>query len=49
MIAPLKVLRKGSAERYLAQFQSSMEGQEPYMELWQEARKQETAASAVAG
>jgi len=33
----------------LAQFQSIMNDQEPYMELWQEARKRETAASAVAG
>jgi len=33
----------------LAQFQSIMKDQEPYMELWQERRKQETAASAVAG
>jgi len=33
----------------LAQFQSIMEDQEPYMELWREARKRETAASAVAG
>jgi len=33
----------------LAQFQSIMKDQEPYMELWQEARKRETAASAVAG
>ena len=33
----------------LAQFQSIMEDQEPYMELWQEARTRETAASAVAG
>jgi hypothetical protein len=34
---------------HLAQFQSIMVDQEPYMELWQEARKRETAASAVAG
>ncbi len=46
-------LRRRLSQRYeadhLAQFQSIIVDQEPYMELWQEARKRETAASAVAG
>jgi len=46
-------LRRRLSQRYeadrLARFQSIIVDQEPYMELWQEARKRETAASAVAG
>jgi hypothetical protein len=46
-------LRKRLSQRYeadrLAQFQSIMVDQEPFMELWQKARKRETAVSEVAG
>ena len=44
-------LRRRLSQRYeadrLARFQSIIVDQEPYMELWQEARTRETAVSAV--
>jgi hypothetical protein len=33
----------------LAQFQKMMKDLQPYIQLWNESRKRETAASAVAG
>jgi hypothetical protein len=46
-------LHRRLSQRYeadrLARFQSIIVDQEPYMELWQEARTRDTAASAVTG
>jgi 3-deoxy-7-phosphoheptulonate synthase len=47
--APEKAISDGAQSLDLAQFQKMMKDLEPYIHLWNETRKRETAVSAVAG
>ena len=47
--APEKAISDGAQSLDLAQFQRMMKDLEPYILLWNETRKRETAASVVAG
>jgi 3-deoxy-7-phosphoheptulonate synthase len=47
--APEKAISDGAQSLDLPQFQKMMKDLEPYIHLWNETRKRETAVSAVAG
>jgi 3-deoxy-7-phosphoheptulonate synthase len=47
--APEKAISDGAQSLDLPQFQKMMKDLEPYIQLWNEARKRETSISAVAG
>ena len=47
--APEKAISDGAQSLDLAQFQKMMKELAPYIQLWNESRKRETSAAAVAG